>query len=220
MLCSIPRNTSALAIGALLGLLPFSRCCAEAQPACAVPTKVDIPVPGFTALRLQKVILCRYAEGAGQYIGEFRAQREVLSGQYIESTITLHVMVKLRDGQTVRFDAPQTPGSDNWFVVYSRDLYKPDEIASYQITADTSWAAQEAEERREAKAADRRKAARIAAEAHEKEEAARKAEERERLKAACSSVYKQTADKKVGDLTVKESKQVQACSELGMYPPG
>jgi len=38
-------------------------------------------------------------------------------------------------------------------------------------------------------------------------------------RAACSSVYRNTANKKLGDLTVKELQQVQACQTLGMYPP-
>ena len=38
-------------------------------------------------------------------------------------------------------------------------------------------------------------------------------------RAACSSAYRNTANRKLGDLTVKELQQVQACQTLGMYPP-
>jgi hypothetical protein len=38
-------------------------------------------------------------------------------------------------------------------------------------------------------------------------------------RATCSAVYRNTADKKVGDLTVKEEQQVRACQALGLYPP-
>jgi len=48
---------------------------------------------------------------------------------------------------------------------------------------------------------------------------AQAAEERTRVRAACSLIYKSTADKKVGDLTVKEEQQVRFCQSLGLYPP-
>jgi hypothetical protein len=53
----------------------------------------------------------------------------------------------------------------------------------------------------------------------EAEDAARAAQERARVRAACAVVYKNTADKKMGDLTVKEDQQVKACQALGLYPP-
>ena len=37
------------------------------------------------------------------------------------------------------------------------------------------------------------------------------------LQVVCSSIYESTANKRLGDLTVKESQQVQACQTLGMY---
>jgi hypothetical protein len=39
------------------------------------------------------------------------------------------------------------------------------------------------------------------------------------IRAACSAVYKDTADKKIRDLTVKEEQQVRNCQALGLYPP-
>jgi hypothetical protein len=45
------------------------------------------------------------------------------------------------------------------------------------------------------------------------------AEERQRVRATCAEIYKRTADKRVGDLTVKEDQQVRACQALGLYPP-
>lgn len=48
---------------------------------------------------------------------------------------------------------------------------------------------------------------------------ARAAEEQRRLRAACSAIYKKTADTKLKDLTVKEEQQVRACQALNMYPP-
>lgn len=39
------------------------------------------------------------------------------------------------------------------------------------------------------------------------------------IRAACSAIYKNTADKKIRDLTVKEEQQVRNCQTLGLYPP-
>jgi hypothetical protein len=43
------------------------------------------------------------------------------------------------------------------------------------------------------------------------------AAERAKLQATCSAVFRSTADRKVLDLTVRESQQVKACDSLGMY---
>jgi hypothetical protein len=43
---------------------------------------------------------------------------------------------------------------------------------------------------------------------------ARAAEERRQVRAACSAVYQSTADKKIGNLTVREEQQVRACQAL------
>jgi hypothetical protein len=39
------------------------------------------------------------------------------------------------------------------------------------------------------------------------------------IRAACSAIYQNTADKKTRDLTVKEEQQVRNCQALGLYPP-
>lgn len=48
-------------------------------------------------------------------------------------------------------------------------------------------------------------------------EAARIRAEERVAKEVCPGVYKETADKKVADLTVKEEQQVRACQVIGMY---
>jgi hypothetical protein len=40
-----------------------------------------------------------------------------------------------------------------------------------------------------------------------------------RIKAACTVIYRNTANKKVSDLTVVEEEKVRACQALEMYPP-
>jgi len=44
-------------------------------------------------------------------------------------------------------------------------------------------------------------------------------QELKQLRAYCSAVYIRTADKKVSDLTVRETQFVQACQGVGQYPP-
>jgi hypothetical protein len=48
---------------------------------------------------------------------------------------------------------------------------------------------------------------------------ARATEERRKIRAACSTIYQNTADTKLKDLTVKEEQQVRTCQALGLYPP-
>jgi hypothetical protein len=43
--------------------------------------------------------------------------------------------------------------------------------------------------------------------------------ERKKLQASCSVLFRSTADRKVSDLTVRESQQVRACDGLAMYHP-
>lgn len=68
----------------------------------------------------------------------------------------------------------------------------------------------------QAKRAKEEEARRKAAEEIDRKQ---KAEEQGKVRAACRQVYDKTADKKVGDLTVREEQQVRACQALGLYPP-
>jgi hypothetical protein len=45
------------------------------------------------------------------------------------------------------------------------------------------------------------------------------AEKQRKVRAACTEIYKNTIDKKVKDLTVREEQQVRACQGLSLYPP-
>jgi hypothetical protein len=68
-----------------------------------------------------------------------------------------------------------------------------------------------AERKRKQAAADARYA-RVKA-----EEEVKAAEERAKIRTACRVIYDKTADRKIGDLTVREAQQVQACQVLGLY---
>jgi hypothetical protein len=48
---------------------------------------------------------------------------------------------------------------------------------------------------------------------------AKASEERRRIRAACAEIHRNTADKKISNLTVKEEQHVRACQALGLYPP-
>lgn len=77
----------------------------------------------------------------------------------------------------------------------------------------------EAQAKKDAAEAARQK--RLAAEQKKKnaEQDARNAEERRNLRANCTTIYQNTIDKKVRDLTVREEEQVRECQVLGLYPP-
>ena len=51
------------------------------------------------------------------------------------------------------------------------------------------------------------------------DEEAKVAAERATLRTNCALIYRNTANKRIGDLTVRESQQVQACQLLGLFPP-
>ena len=84
--------------------------------------------------------------------------------------------------------------------------------AEKQAKEDAAAAARQkrrAEERKKKLAEDDARTAKAKAERD-----ARAAEERRQDRAACSAVYQSTADKKIGNLTVREEQQVRACQAL------
>jgi hypothetical protein len=87
-------------------------------------------------------------------------------------------------------------------VVAENDKYRIDGVTGARV----DFAKQAAAER----------AAQKKREAREAEQAAAK---RAELRARCATIYQATIHKKVADLTVQESRQIQACERLDMYPP-
>lgn len=92
-----------------------------------------------------------------------------------------------------------------------------------EAAAAERLAKREAEDalRAKADAAEAARQKRLAAEQKKKnaEQDARNAEERRKLRANCATIYQNTIDTKVKDLTVREEEQVRACQVLGLYPP-
>jgi hypothetical protein len=89
--------------------------------------------------------------------------------------------------------------------------------AAEQAKKDAGDAARQkrlAAERKKKQAEDDARSAKAKAERD-----AQQAEERRQVRAACSAVYQGTANKKIGDLTVREEQQVRACQALDLYPP-
>jgi hypothetical protein len=111
------------------------------------------------------------------------------------------------DVQSVEFSFP-----DDWQSPEDKRLAK--EVQAKKDAADAA--------RRKRLAAEHKRKqaeldARIAKERADEE--ARTVEERRKIRAACSTIYQNTADMKLKDLTVKEDQQVRACQALGLYPP-
>ena len=111
------------------------------------------------------------------------------------------------DVQSVEFSFP-----DDWQSPEDKRLAK--EVQAKKDAADAA--------RRKRLAAEHKRKqaeldARIAKERADEE--ARTVEERRKIRAACSTIYQNTADTKLKDLTVKEDQQVRACQALGLYPP-
>lgn len=67
--------------------------------------------------------------------------------------------------------------------------------------------------------AQRRKKKQEEKEAEQKARLDEREAERAKIRDACALIYSKTVDKKISDLTVRETQQVQACQTAGMYPP-
>jgi hypothetical protein len=89
--------------------------------------------------------------------------------------------------------------------------------AEAQAKKDAAEAARRRQLAAEQKKKDAELNARIAKSRAEREAAA--AEEERKLRANCTLIYQNTIDTKVKDLTVREEQQVRACQVLGLYPP-
>jgi hypothetical protein len=133
----------------------------------------------------------------------------------------------------VRIVSGDDKGKEGWVSVKLVELTEESKAAEAKREEESKAAeakreeeSKAAEAKRDAAEAQRRKQA---AAARKKKQAAKQAEEdarlaeqeaeRTRIRNACAIVYSKTADKKVSDLTVRESQQVQACQALGLYPP-
>jgi hypothetical protein len=91
---------------------------------------------------------------------------------------------------------------------------KAAEAQAKEDTAEQARRKRRAATRKRKEAEDNALLARYRADAE-----AKAAAEQARLRAACAVIYRDTAKKKVSDLTVDEEQKVRACQALRMYPP-
>jgi hypothetical protein len=129
------------------------------------------------------------------------------------------------DVQSVEFAFPdswQSP-EDRWIADKVKEQAEKDAAAAEarHAAAAEAQADKDAARRKRLAAERKKKQAELDAQ-HAREEVEREeraADERRKVRAACALIYRNTADTKLRDLTVKEEQQVRACQALGLYPP-
>jgi len=85
--------------------------------------------------------------------------------------------------------------------------------------AETQAKTDAAEAARQKQLAAERKRRQAEADARDARAKAEKDAKAAEVRLACTVIYRNTADRKISDLTVKEEQQVRACQALGLYPP-
>jgi hypothetical protein len=125
--------------------------------------------------------------------------------------------VKLIGGKKILTPAEQEAEAERRRVVAAEEakLAAEKQAREKRLAAEQKRAAAAAKARKEGLAAEQEKAAAT----ERARESAKAAEEGEKIRKACRLVYLETADLKIGDLTVRQSQQVRACQALGLYPP-
>jgi hypothetical protein len=116
-------------------------------------------------------------------------------------------------------EPPDRPGLTTEEVLEHKARREAEEAEQKRIAAEEQD--REAEEQaKEAEAQAKKDAAEAARQKRLAEERRKRdVEESRRIRATCALIYKNTADKKISDLTVREEQQVRACQGLGLYPP-
>jgi hypothetical protein len=209
---------------------------------------------GIPMVAISDVKMTRYSG-----ITEFQGIVKNISGQDLKF-VSLQVIAHKKDGSELRFEVNvcdasrwataastgSTGGCDYEHSLFHKDstqaarnpFLESDDFASeigfsfpasWQSPEDERLAA-EAQAKKEAADAARRK--RVEAEqkrrdaernarlaTYRAEEEAKAAERQRKIRGACALIYQNTADKKLKDLTVKEEQQVRSCQALGLYQP-
>lgn len=200
---------------------------------------------GILVMKVNEIKMFRYSSYFKKDIADFRCSLKNISGDDLK-TVTLRAIVHQKDGSKVEFPFNvnvcdvcdfRKGSAVRATHQFLEGPYTSDDLESVEFALPDTW--QSPEDRRlaaevqaqtEATEAVRRK--RLAAEQKRKqtkanaeyakmkaEGDARAAEERRNVRAACTAIYRNTVDKKVTDLTVREEQQVRACQASGLYPP-
>jgi hypothetical protein len=185
------------------------------------PVNMVVHTSGFDDVPLEGAQICRDSKDLGTWVGKFREVRASMGIPRV--SVDFEVKLTLKDGRVLTF-AVEDEGTGLEYWTDTDSLYKPQEVKDFQISVTReSWideanaAKQKAEqEAREAKlhATENARAARLRAMI-----AAQERETRDRQRVACRTMHQNTSNKKVSELTVKESREIRACDSLGIYPP-
>lgn len=142
---------------------------------------------------------------------KYRAVRKNVSTALLDlkDTITdctsdaFEVRVLRADFKDIHINNEPLPRIDMITILAERKKQREAEQAKHDAAVKAQDARDAAEQKRRAELA--------------KQEQERKAAEYTRIKNACTSLYRNTANKKISDLTVAEDQQVRACQALGLY---
>jgi hypothetical protein len=133
-----------------------------------------------------------------------------VSGERVDLEKQLQVLKTKRDAEAAAQAEADRKAAE---AQATKDAAEAEQKAKRDAT-ETARQKRLAAERKQKEAEDATRRAKINA-----EEDAKAAEERRKIRAACTTVYQNTIDKKVKDLTVREEQQVRACQTLDLYPP-
>ena len=200
---------------------------------------------GIPVVMVSEIKMFRYSSYFNKDIADFQCAVKNISGKDLKA-VALRAIVHKKDGSKVEFSFNVNVcdvcdfRKDSILKATHEFLegpYTPEEFDLVEFAVPESWQSPEdkrlaAEAQAKKEAADAARIKRLAAEQKKKdaelnahiakaraEEEARNAKERRKVRAACTIIYQDTADKKLKDLTVREEQQVRACQALGLYPP-
>jgi hypothetical protein len=175
--------------------------------------KKEIPEVGFTAHKL-----------LGDDLTSIRLEIVIHRKDSTKASLFENVVfmfAKKADAIRSFTDPPYTQDTFDHIEINLAEGFKsPEDIRLEKEESAGKEAQEEERQRRLAVERKKRQAQERALAAKEKAESdRRKADEQRKLRATCSTIYRDTADKKIKDLTVREEQLVRTCQTLGLYPP-
>lgn len=169
---------------------------------------------GIPVVAISDTKMFRHSTYFKSDIPDFQATAKNLTNSAF--TLTINAIVHRKDGtvQTFNFIADFLAGRTvKVEKTFSEPFpYTAENFEKIEFSLSESWVSPEDARRSKAAAAARQK------KAAEAEEAAA-ARRRKAAEEACSSLYAQTSNKRVIDLTVKEEQAVRTCQMLDLYRP-
>ena len=190
---------------------------------------------GSRVLTVSEVEPFQYKGNLRDGVADLRATVKNVSGENL-SAIGLHATVHKKDGSTSEVpisvcdtrwcDFPAGAAYEFASTFGEQRPYTPENFSSVEFSLDSSWVsprdqrlATEAQARKDATEAAHQKRLLVEGKKKDAELRDKAVTERVRIRAACGEIYKNTADKKLSDLTVREEQQVRLCQALTLYTP-